>query len=578
MTHRTTDVASSGEKSCKRVTIGSRPVQLPVRLKAGQGAKRPGQTSHRGQSRRSGALSLERLKCIAPPHHMHLWRYTCAMTHVTGEITESTWRQVEQELRARDTDPTYADAPITDSYARISKTRGDERVEKVDRQTYDNLCRIRHRGDRLGEVLIDRSRSAWLENRKRPAWERLIERAESGAASGAELWRADRLNRQPWDLELLIKRAPRSYDVYASDGDCRFSDDDALAMMRVKTTMNWKQSCDTSARQRRKQKALRDEGKRGGGPRAFGEPGSYCGEVASEGQVKREREAIRWAVTEHIKDPKVVSIRAIAREWNARGLTTVRGYPWESRLVSQVLRSPRLTGAITYQGQRVGKLANFEPIITEDEHRILTRVFERRKTGRPASDEYLLSGGLLFCPCGKAMTGRAGSLRGKRVVRYACRAEGKGHVTIGRDPVEAIVRERTLETLLDPHRPEMIAQHDALAHQLAETLRKAQERLTEFSVRWGNEEVTDEEYEKVRPILARRLEEARANMDAMEIARTPGEWSTEGLASDLAERWESDSIDVRRDMVRQAFTRIVVQRPASTHQDPAERLEFVTRH
>src|SRR4029078_180764 len=77
---------------------------------------------------------------------------------------------IVKRLRDRDADPTFADAPVLDSYARISKIMNAGDDEKTDRQTLDILRNIEKRHARLGEILTDDKRSAWKRHGKRPAW------------------------------------------------------------------------------------------------------------------------------------------------------------------------------------------------------------------------------------------------------------------------------------------------------------------------------------------------------------------------------------------------------------------------
>ena len=48
---------------------------------------------------------------------------------------------------------------------------------------------------------LDVGMSAWRKGAKRPGWERLLARLESGESDGVCVWHVDRLFRQPKDLE-----------------------------------------------------------------------------------------------------------------------------------------------------------------------------------------------------------------------------------------------------------------------------------------------------------------------------------------------------------------------------------------
>jgi DNA invertase Pin-like site-specific DNA recombinase len=75
-------------------------------------------------------------------------------------------------------------------------------------------------------VLRDDGRSAWSVRAKRPGWIELVSRLESGASQGVIAWHADRLMRQPRDLEMLIGFGDRGLIVASCHGDYNLSNGD----------------------------------------------------------------------------------------------------------------------------------------------------------------------------------------------------------------------------------------------------------------------------------------------------------------------------------------------------------------
>lgn len=125
-------------------------------------------------------------------------------THTDGRPLSPALRKRVAKLASRDDDPQYADALVLDAYARISKSPETGDLEKTDRQLADILDNIERRHARLGQVLRDDNKSAWRVNAKRPDFEVLTKRLESGQSNGVVCWHTDRLMRQPRDLENLI--------------------------------------------------------------------------------------------------------------------------------------------------------------------------------------------------------------------------------------------------------------------------------------------------------------------------------------------------------------------------------------
>lgn len=183
-------------------------------------------------------------------------------------------RGLIDDLRRRDLDPEFGSSPVLDVYGRISVNPETGETEKVDRQIEDTLGEVRRRRARLGEVLRDDGRSAWSLRAKRPGWEQLVARMESGASAGVVAWHTDRLMRQPRDLERLISFGDRGLIVASCHGDYNLASADDRFALRVITAAAAKSSDDTSRRQKRRAAAMRSAGRQSSGTRWFGLPGS----------------------------------------------------------------------------------------------------------------------------------------------------------------------------------------------------------------------------------------------------------------------------------------------------------------
>src|SRR5688572_12618277 len=93
-------------------------------------------------------------------------------------------------------------------YCRISLARHGDTI-KVDDQ--EGLCRqvAAQRGWQVTDLHVfkDNSRSAWQRNRRRPAWDAMLAAVDDGQVGAIVVYHGDRLIRQPWDLELLLRLA-----------------------------------------------------------------------------------------------------------------------------------------------------------------------------------------------------------------------------------------------------------------------------------------------------------------------------------------------------------------------------------
>src|SRR5437763_13833567 len=90
--------------------------------------------------------------------------------------------------------------PVYDSYARLSRVPETGELEKIETPFDDNRVKIDRLGGVLGEELSDGS-PAWKRGVRRPGWQRLQERVESGQSDRIVVWHTDRVVRQPRDLE-----------------------------------------------------------------------------------------------------------------------------------------------------------------------------------------------------------------------------------------------------------------------------------------------------------------------------------------------------------------------------------------
>lgn len=367
-------------------------------------------------------------------------------------------------LRERDTDPAFASARVLDAYSRISKNEETGETEKTDRQLRDILEYMLRDGYRLGRILRDDNFSAWKLNGKRPDWTVLLERLKANETSGVYVWHTDRLMRQPYDLEVLIRTAEAGAIIASCYGEYRLQDSGDRFHLRILTAAACKASDDTSRRARRKNEARREQGLMQKGD---------CFGHGSAPNVEAEREFIAWAIQAIVDDDKM-SWRRVANEANRRGITSRNGLAFNALKVRSVLNRARHAGYVSYMDTVVGRLANAEDerIVSDELWRSFQAVLAGRKRGRPeATDRYPLSG-LVVCECGSAMIGtsQAGYQRKTvseraaevpRIRAYRCGFHGCGKNYINAATLEAWAIDTMLNVLSDPKAARVIARASA---------------------------------------------------------------------------------------------------------------------
>jgi len=513
------------------------------------------------------------------------------------------WALTAARLRERDHDPAYADAPVLDVYARISfnPTTGD--MEKTDRQIADCLGNIEKRGARLGAILRDDNRSAWKRNAKRDGLRELLARIEAGHSHGVVVWHVDRLLRQPRDLERLVDLAEKGLLVASCFGDHSLDDDGDRFVLRVLTAAAEKESANTSRRQTRKMAAMREKGKVGSGPRAFGFPGSARISAEERARLKKagqpvpqvpaerveaEREAIAWG-TQALLDR--VTLAAIAAEWTARGLTTTTGEEeYDASGVRRILAQGRNAGLIERNGVTVGRVKDeqgntVESIVTEEQLSRVRALLAARRRGRPITGENLSSGILRCDKCGTTLTSQpeAGKTYddGTSRRRYMCRRKGCGAVVVDQRLADERVRKLTVARLADPRHAAQVASRSKAVAELDTQIGDAEATGREVGARLGGGEISLDRHDAIMEPLDRRLAELRARRDAL-VALGTGEESVPTPADHAAveRRWNAAEGAERRALIRQAFPLGLSVAPTSARgggRFDAERIQPVRR-
>ncbi len=227
-------------------------------------------------------------------------------------------------------------------YCRISLSRFGDTI-KVDDQ--ERICRgvAAARGWQTSDTHVykDNSVSAWRRDRKRPGWDDMLAAVERHEVNAIIVYHGDRLIRQPWDLELLLRLADdRRIQLASATGQRDLSNEDDRFIVRIEAAAACREVAATSRRlktyfERRAGEGYVRLGGRGG--RAYGfEP---------DGLTVRETDAeVIREVADRILSGEAVS--AICRDLNTRGLRTSTGGEWAHGSLSKLMQRPRLAGLV----------------------------------------------------------------------------------------------------------------------------------------------------------------------------------------------------------------------------------------
>jgi DNA invertase Pin-like site-specific DNA recombinase len=306
-------------------------------------------------------------------------------------------------------------------YCRISLAKHGDTI-KVDDQ--EKLCRqvAAQRGWRVydSHVFKDPNRSAWQRNRRRPAWNAMLDAVNDGEVDAIIVYHGDRLIRQPWDLELLLRLADdKGIRLASPTGERNLDNADDRFILRIEAAQACRESDNTSRRTRRHYQRQAEQGlvRLGGrGGRAFGfEPDGLT--------IRRaDAEAVRWAA-ERVLDGDPIGV--ICRALNARGVRTTAGNEWGHGALKKLLLRPRLAGLLP---ERHGLAPAAWPAILDRGTWESVRAVLQGKAGAfgyaSNARRYLLTGLAACGSCDRPLairhSTRSESLRGYGCINPAC--------------------------------------------------------------------------------------------------------------------------------------------------------------
>ena len=201
---------------------------------------------------------------------------------------------------------------------------------------------------------VDRNVSATTG--RRPAYEDLCRDIADGVVKRVAVWDMDRLHRQPRELEDFIDLAEHhGVELANVGGDVDLSTPSGRMFARMKGTVAKYEVEQKSVRQ----KAANQERAKNGKPwmsRSFGYDGNTI--------VPKEAAAIRKACHAVLNG---ATLWSIAKDWNAKGLKTSKGYLWEGSKVRQMLLRPSIAGLAVHDGEILdGVTPAWKPIIDRD--------------------------------------------------------------------------------------------------------------------------------------------------------------------------------------------------------------------
>lgn len=181
-----------------------------------------------------------------------------------------------------------------------------------------------------------------------------------------------------------------------------------------------------------------ESGRRNGGPRPYGYQSQVVGHEGTKATTRLMIVPYEAQVVRFIYDSVEAGLSQskIARELNQRGVATVRGCLFQQTQVSAILLNPLYAGFVRHYNDRFP--AEHEAIIEWEQWVRVRRILSDkhghgRQGGRPTKSNLLLSGRMLRCECGSALSPRSSE---KKPV-YRCSGRRDGRTDCTRPPLDA---------------------------------------------------------------------------------------------------------------------------------------------
>jgi hypothetical protein len=223
------------------------------------------------------------------------------------------------------------------------------------------------------------------------------------------------LYRRVADLQRLVEITDRGIEIRTvNGGDLDLSNATGKMLARIVGSVSEMESEHKAERHRRANIQRAETGNWWSSQRPVG--------YTQHGDIEpREAALIRRAAAD-VLDGK--SLRAIAREWDAAGITSTRGATWNTSRLKRLLLNPRYAELRTYRGTVTGP-GTWQAILDPDTHAGLTAVLRDTTRGSAVSYErkYIGSHRYRCGLCGAVLQHTVSTHSdGRTFHRYACTA------------------------------------------------------------------------------------------------------------------------------------------------------------
>jgi site-specific DNA recombinase len=449
-------------------------------------------------------------------------------------------------------------------YTRVSQDPTKE-LRSIEKQEDECRAVCRREGWEVVRVFTDNDRGASRHSRKeRPEYLALRPFLAGGGADVLVMWEGSRAQRDIAayaslrdlcaERGILYNYSGRTYDLTRTDD--RFSTGlDALLAERESDVISDRVKSDV----RRNAVAGRPHGKLAYGyAREYSERGTFVRQYVKEEEAAIVRECGRRVLAGD-------SLYGIAQDLNARGIAAPQGGRWIPTQIKRLVTNPRYIGQRVYRGAVIGD-AVWPAILDESTFLDCKARLEdpRRSTVRDLSLKYLLSGTARCGVCAEKMR----VIKNRGYYAYSC--FGNFCTAVKVEALEEYVVAVIIARLSQPDFLTALgaAQGEGGAAPMDEA-RTLRERLDGFYAASAAGELTPAGLAAVEARLLVQIEQAQEREQA---ARIPAVLR-EVTGPDIAQRWETFSVGVRREVIDSLMS-ITVNRTVRGSRFKPERVQI----
>jgi site-specific DNA recombinase len=456
-------------------------------------------------------------------------------------------------------------------YTRISKDREGAGLG-VERQRADCAELAEQLGWTVVETLSDNDISAYS-GRVRPGYDALCAAIEGERVQAVIAWHPDRMHRRPIELEAFIDLCDRKgievRTVRAGPVDLSTASGKMVARM-LGAAARHEVEHSVERQKRAKQQAALD-GRYRGGRRAFGYEGKPDGGKVSGKLRPDEADAIRKAADDVLGG---LSLRQVARDWNAAGLrTSFGGNTFNSREVRKILLRPRNAGIALHEGKRVAA-GEWDAVIDPDTLAAVEAVLRDPARRVTASTERKYQGsGVYICgKCGARVVAAAHNRTRSNGWRRTYTCSHAKHLGRDIEHLDAYIDELVIGRLSKPDAAIVLGGpvgEDVSALQVQREGLRA--RLDELSAMFADGSIDGPQLKRGTAELRAQLDSADAQLAA---ARSASAMANLVLAGDdLLATWIASPPDVRGKAIDALMTVTILpagrgRRPGGSYFDP----------